>query len=295
MALKKGQAKLKDLQVQLVGAENTGKTCLISSFLDEEFVEGQAATEGADVDVCKISSKNWARSSDCDKTNVQYFRGNVFKYLIMQNIVKPEPKSASSISLVKHNTVSTGAGGTSLTYNTVNYPTEDLDKQSQSAESIQTHMQYDLLAVFWDFTGQVIFHNSHSAFISNSGVIMITFNAAMKLTEKIVPHEGYLQPPECHTTISSIHYWLQVVNSTCSVQENVLLVGTHIDKLHDDIDEARKIAKKTILPQLQEELKFKPYICHLAAGFKEAIHNLNILERCFFLLATSAGTKKYIV
>ena len=284
MALRKGQAQLKDLQVQLVGAENTGKTCLISSFLDEEFLEGQAATDGADVDVCKISSRNWARSSDRDKTNyldnvfVQYFRGNAFKYMIMQNFVKPKLKSsnycepaASSISLVtKHKTLSTGAAGTSLTYNTVNDLTEDLKKEHlRSAESIQTPMQYDLLAVFWDFAGQVIFHNSHSVFISDSGVIMITFNASMKLTDKIVPREGSHQPAECHTMISSIHYWLQVVQSLCSVHENVLLVGTHIDKLHDDIDEARKIAKGTILPQLHEELKLKPYICHLAQKIRK--------------------------
>ena len=308
MALKKGQAKLKDLQVQLVGAENTGKTCLISSFLDEEFVEGQAATEGADVDVCKISSKNWARSSDCDKTNyldnvfAQYFRGNAFKYLIMQNIVKPKPRSSkysyeaesAASSVMKYNTVSTDF--TSLTYNTVNDLTEDLAKQSlqnESAESIQIPMQYDLLAVFWDFAGQVIFHNSHSAFISDSGVIMITFNASMKLTDKIVPHEGSLQPPECHTSISSIHYWLQVVHSTCSVQKNVLLVGTHIDKLHDDIDKAREIAKNTILPQLQEELKFKPYICHLAAYKSYYMYNLNyILESCCFFVSNKCRDKE---
>ena len=305
MALKKGQAKLKDLQVQLVGAENTGKTCLISSFLDEEFVEGQAATEGADVGVCKISSKNWERSSDCDKTNyldnvfAQYYRGNAFKYLIMQNIVKPQPKSiassnesaASSTSLTtEHKTIFTGASSTSLSQGL----------QSQRADSIQTPMQYDQLAVFWDFAGQVIFHNSHSAFISDSGVIMITFNASMKLTDKIVPREGSLQPPECHTMISSIHYWLQVVHSTCSVQENVLLVGTHIDKLHDDIDEARKIAKNTILPQLQEELKFKPYICHLAAGltrYKPEIYSRYgflkcILESCCFFVSNKCRDKE---
>ena len=307
MALKKGQAKLKDLdlQVQLVGAENTGKTCLISSFLDEEFVEGQAATGTADVEACKISSKNWTRSSYCDKTNyldnvfAQYFRGNAFKYLIIQNIIKPKlsyESAASSISLAtKHKTISTSTGGT-LTHNAVDDLAQDLEKQSLQS---QTPMQYDLLAVFWDFTGQVIFHNSHSAFISDSSVIMITFNASMKLTDKIMPHEGCLQPSECHTTISSIHYWLQVVHSTCSVQENVLLVGTHIDKLHNNIDEARKIAKNTILPQLQEELKFKPYICHLAAGFKEAIHNLketrhylNILERCCFFVSNKCRDKE---
>ena len=57
LAMKEGEAESRDLQVLLVGAENTGKTCLISSFLGVEFVEGQSATEGAELEVCKIYSK----------------------------------------------------------------------------------------------------------------------------------------------------------------------------------------------------------------------------------------------
>ena len=66
LAMKEGEAESRDLQVLLVGAENTGKTSLISSFLGEKFVEGQSATEGAEVEVCKIYSKNWSRISDSD-------------------------------------------------------------------------------------------------------------------------------------------------------------------------------------------------------------------------------------
>ena len=142
-------------------------------------------------------------------------------------------------------------------------------------------MQHDLIAVFWDFAGQAIFHNSHSAFISDSSVIMITFNASLKLNDTIIPREGSYQTPECQTVISSIHYWLQVVNSLCLVKQNVLLVGTHIDKLHDDVKEARKIAKKIILPVLEKELLEKPYARHLAGmkkGIKSALENF-----CFFL------------
>ena len=300
LALRKGQARLKDLQVQLVGAENTGKTCLISSFLDEEFVEGQAATDGADVEVCKISSRNWTRSTDCDKTNylhnvfVQYFRGNAFKHMIMQSLVKPELKS-TSCSKCEASSSSVAMAHKSSCGTPLADHENDLTK-AESTKETQTPMQYDLIAVFWDFAGQAIFHNSHSAFISDSGVIMITFNASMKLTDKIVPREGSHQPPECHTTISSIHYWLQVVHSMCSVQENVLLVGTHIDKLHDDIEEARKIAKNTILPQLHEELKFKLYTCHLA-GFRNQYKRytkLNLkyaLEKCCFFVSNKCRDK----
>ena len=79
------EAESRDLQVLLVGAENTGKTCLILSFLGKKFVEGQSATEGADVEVRKIYSKDWSRISDSEKTNllhhqfIDQFRGSVLK------------------------------------------------------------------------------------------------------------------------------------------------------------------------------------------------------------------------
>ena len=111
---------------------------------------------------------------------------------------------------------------------------QDLEEASSNT------VQYDadsLNAVVWDFPGQVIFHNSHSVFISESGVPVITFNASGELSDEIVPRKGSPQPAECRTVISNIHYWLQVVDSMCSVKGKVLLAGTHIDKIHPDIKE----------------------------------------------------------
>ena len=101
------------------------------------------------------------------------------------------------------------------------------------------------------------------------------------MTDYITPREGFPQLPECCTIISSIHHWLQVVNSVCSVKENVLLVGTHIDKLHRDIKEARKIASERILPLLEIELRATPYAQHIA-GIGEGLKNALKLS-CFFV------------
>ena len=155
-------------------------------------------------------------------------------------------------------------------------------QKASSKDSKPVYCNSDtLIASLWDFAGQVIFHNSHSLFISDSGVILITFNASMELTDKIIPHKGCRQPPECCTTISSIHYWLQVVNSVCSVKENVLLVGTHIDKLHHNLKKAREIATKKILPELEKELSDKPYAQHIAGIGKDLKSALE--QSCFFV------------
>jgi len=63
LALKEGKAKPSSVRIVVVGTENAGKTCLIESLLDENFKDHKA-TQGADVDVCKIFSTNWSRLRD---------------------------------------------------------------------------------------------------------------------------------------------------------------------------------------------------------------------------------------
>ena len=288
LAMKEGEAESRDLQVLLVGAENTGKTCLISSFLGEEFVEGQSATEGAEVEVCKIYSKEWRRISDSEKTDllhyqfVDQFRGSALKMLTMKsnessapyghNVMESTDLVSGTKSVSASPTNSTDKGMPEL------YP-QDVEEASSNT------VQYDvdsLNAVVWDFAGQVIFHNSHSVFISESGVPVITFNASEKLSDEVVPRKGYPQPAECCTVISSIHYWLQVVDSMCSVKGKVLLAGTHIDKIHPDIKKARKIARDRILSQLQQELCRKSY-AQCLFGYSEGL--LSALEQCCYFVS----------
>ena len=93
MAMKEGQAESRDLQVLLVGAENTGKSCLVSSFLGEEFVEGQVTTKGADMEVCRIYCKQWTKISHSDRTeHLQYQFINHCKY---DTIIKMSTRSTS--------------------------------------------------------------------------------------------------------------------------------------------------------------------------------------------------------
>ena len=80
-----------------------------------------------------------------------------------------------------------------------------------------------------------------------------------------MPRKGSPAPPECATIISSIHYWLQVVDSMCSVegrkgdpsplQPPVILAGTHLDWIHPDLKRARRIAKEVIIPMVSQALQ----------------------------------------
>ena len=275
-ALKYGKTFSRELQILMIGAENSGKSCLVASFISEAFVEEQKATDGADTEVCKIYCRNWSRMSLRDMT-VQLHRRFISQFkesAALNSEYIPNPSEPPGPSTKVH------------------VLPQPLPKDVQEATSYTPTNDPDSLnAVIWDFAGQVIFHNTHSIFISENGVPVITFNASMTLTDEIMVRKGANPPAECHTIISSIHYWLQVVDSMCSVRGSdedhspllptALLAGTHIDKLHPDIKEARKIAKKIILPILEKELLGKPYARHLA-GMKYGI-KAALKQCCFFV------------
>ena len=286
LAMKDGEAESRDLQVLLVGAENTGKTCLISSFLGEDFVERQSATEGVQVEGCKVYITNWSRVSASEKTDllhhqfIDQFRGTALKMMLPMK--SDESSAPSSHNVVETTSVMSTASVSAPPTNSIGEGLPEPHPQDVE-EATSNTVQYDADSLnVWDFPGQIIFHNSHSVFISESGVPVITFNASGELDDEVAPREGSIPPAECRTVISSIHYWLQVVDSMCSVKGKVLLAGTHIDKIHPDIKKACKIAKERILPQLETELFKKPY-AQCLFGYTEGL--LSALEQCCYFVS----------
>jgi len=162
--------------VLLVGAENTGKTCLVASFLGEEFVEGQAATEGADVDVCKIYCRDWKRISNTEKTDylhhqfVDHYRGSALKRLLTTSSSKSNFVSTALLSS-QYQSKAIVDNSSYLNPPSIKSPSDPYRHNMLS--SFPSSTQYDsdsLNVVVWDFAGQKIFHNTHSIFISEDGV-----------------------------------------------------------------------------------------------------------------------------
>ena len=287
--MKQGLDQSRNFQLLLVGAENTGKTSLISSFLEEDFIEGQLATKGVDVEVCKVYCKDWVKISHSDKSNMlnsqfsDQCKDNVLKTMADSSIPSsPEPPSYNQ-STKRSSITHSGVLFTTvpLTKSMMTSPHSDIGNNPYPQCMQEAYDSESLIASLWDFAGQTVFHNSHSVFISDGGVSVITFNASMELTDQNILRKGSPQLPECCTIISSIHHWLQVVNSMCTAKENVLLVGTHIDKLHPDVREARNIASNKILPVLEKELCGKPYAQHIAC-IGEGLE-IALKKSCFFI------------
>ena len=252
-------------------------------------MENLPATLGADEEMCKVHSRNWTRIEDSDKEKILCNQlTDQSRYNILKKLVELNPPILSSL-LSSSSSSSKGSSHdssrkynitrTAAVFNTVR--SLSFSSASNTDVNFLKAMQNDLTASLWDFAGQEVFHNTHSVFISDSGVSVVTFNA-FELTKTIVCDDrGTLQPAKSCTIISSIHYWLQVINSVCSVKENVLLVGTHIDKLHSKPKKARKIASSKILHVLEKELFNTPYAKHIAYHSEDL--KIALKKSCFFV------------
>ena len=241
----------------------------VLSFLDEEFVEGQVTNkEGIQRTFCKV----WNRMSTSDQS---IDLCNRFVDFVTHHIrVKCLVSLPTAKELLTEPVDSSCATDLTVTLNAARHNLNNLNGK------------------ILDFSGKAILFNAPSAFISEYTVPVITFDASRELTDEIVPDKDSYQLPECHNSISGIHYWLKVVDSVCSVeredghlQPTVILAGTHIDKLHPDIKIARKIAREKILPQLEKALSEKRYAQHLAGFVKKRKGLKNALEKFCFLIS----------
>ena len=223
--------------------------------------------------MCKVTCRNWVRIKDSDKVKIIHnqfadqSRNNILKKLVELNPPILSSSLSSSSQPSSHGSSKCG----SLARNSILFSSRSSSFTSAYKPDVNfLHAAKNdsdtLTASLWDFAGQEIFHNTHSIFISDGGVTIITFNASLI---------------EYSIIISSIHYWLQVVNSVCLVKENVLLVGTHIDELHSNIKKARKIASSKILPTLEKGLRNTPYAKHIAYCSKGL--RIALKKSCFFV------------
>ena len=129
---------------------------------------------------------------------------------------------------------------------------------------------------FWDFAGQQIFHHTHGLFVSEDVVCLIVFNAGKSLFT--VPDQRYpddITPAK--SAIKVICYYMEMISARVSKRSTegddlseflptFILIGTHIDELHPDINVATKLAFQHFVPALIKELESKPFAKHIAGS-----------------------------
>ena len=290
LAMHDGVATSSGFRISVYGPENSGKTCLISTLFNENYSEN-AATEGADVQICTIYANNWNRCTAqemADKLQLQFFHNlntsakEQIRSPSFEASSTPTKKGfASKVKAVFFKSPSASAS------KLPKIPEVKLEVIKQ-AKAVKISSKDEFTAVVWDYAGQIKYLSTHTVFVRKNNIVFIVFKASSDLSDLIKPRPGDEETNATHFEV--IHYWFQTVTSVCqdpggadhksTFLPTIVLICTHIDEIRAEIVEQ---VKEGIIAQLAKELKGKPYAKHLA-GNLPGVGLLEALKRyCIFL------------
>ena len=283
LALRDGVANPSSVTIYVLGQECSGKSCLVGSLLGDKFEE-RIATQGADIDVCKIFASKWSRIE----------RSKVPKKL--QNLYYGQLHATAriQISAKKQQSVLKAKNRQQLLESLPELP-EAVKADLEQAKTAVLIDEDGINAIIWDFAGQSVYYGLHSMFLKEDNVAMIVFDASQPLQDPVKGRDSHKDPytqksiSPATTGCESVCYWLQSIHSirkdgtplgaTSIFVPTVFLVATHIDLIGDS--EAVKERKKEIIDQLVLLLKDKPFAKHIAGvenDLREALE-----QNCFFI------------
>ena len=285
LALKDGEAKSSSVTIYVLGQQNAGKSCLIASLLGDEFEE-RIATQGADIDVCRIfASSKWSRLK----------KGEASQVLQKKYYGKLKVTAQIKISAEQQQPVVKAQNRQQLLESLPELP-QAVKADLEQAKTAVLIDDDGINAIIWDFAGQSVYYGLHSMFLKEDNVAMIVFNASQQLQDPVKDRDRH-KDPYTQTSISptttgseSVCYWLQSIHSICRKDgrqlgatsrfvPTVFLVATHIDLIGDS--KAVKERKMEIIDQLYWALKDQPFANHLAGienGLQAALE-----KNCFFV------------
>ena len=257
---------------------------MVASLLGDKFEE-QIATQGANVDICKIFASKWSRieRSKVPKKLQNLYYGQLHitaKIKISAEQLQPLSKAKNKQQFLE------------------SLPAELPEAVKADLEQAKIAVLIDedgINAIIWDFAGQSVYYGLHSMFLKEDNVAMIVFDASQPLQDPVKGRDSYKDPytqksiNPTTTGCESICYWLQSIHSirkdgtslgaTSIFVPTVFMVATHIDLIGDS--EAVKVRKKEIIDQLVLLLQDKSYAKHIPGvenDLREALE-----KNCFFI------------
>ena len=278
-----------DVRVAMMGTEGSGKTCLGDTLTGQEFKKDTRPTEGADeMEVVVKNAVDWnimTKEEMIDNLQQQ----------VLQEVdhcaTKPAPKDSTTLPAKSTSVASAAPSRLSKVKPDIppvpSLPMLELPGGDKMyVLTIEEFKQlpsildkYDPLRRYvniWDYAGQQVFQHTHGLFVSEEVVCLIVFDASKLLDE--VPerrYEGDKSP--ARSGLDTITYWMDLISCRVSKKSTsdsdlseflptFILVGTKIDLLSSDINEAEKIASQKLVPILKEKIAGKPFAKHIAGS-----------------------------
>ncbi len=171
-----------------------------------------------------------------------------------------ESLAASSVSKAADNVPEAAH---SVPKRVVDLPPEDRSRLEMIAnlekphDLLQARTKDHSLIKVWDFGGQKVYYVLHTVFLRVTCVYVLVLDLSTETTG-----DNRQRIPEMH--FDSFEYWLNTILSHLRkgdqkvAKGNVIILGTHLDKLHEDKMEQRRLAE-CYFKQLKGKLKTKQH------------------------------------
>ena len=284
LALREGKAQSSSVSIYVLGQQSAGKTCLVASLLGDKFEEN-AATQGADIDVCTIFASQWSRVE----------KKKIPKQLQKRYHCKLKVTAEIKITAERKQPLLKAQNKQQLLESLPELP-EAVKADLEQAKTAVLIDEDGINAIIWDFAGQSVYYGLHSMFLKEDNVAMIVFDASQDLHDAAKDRSG-LKDPYTQKSINpittgyeSVCYWLKSIHSICRKDgaalgakskfvPTVFLVATHIDLIGNGEAIARR--RQEIIDELFLALRGKRFAKHLAGiedGLREALE-----RNCFFI------------
>ena len=308
-----GLAPSRTFKITFVGPEGSGKSSTIRTLLGKKFNPNETSTIGAVLGIQAII--NWFsghKATEDEQTfELQTYQGIGWKEASVNDVQKildkefiKEMSDLPFISSPAHEskltTLQSQSGEASnCTENLTKPPeeyeeldnveketdiTEEDSEQYSQVKNVVFGKKIDKLdshACISDFAGQLTYFSFQLFFLKKRDTVIITFNASLNLTAKIIPRERYDHAKKKRsaagmmTTIENIEFWLQSVSAHAGTNDiskrciscrspTAILCATHAEKL--------SIAEMVNISDfIFASLAGKPYVDHLPSDRKKAI------------------------
>lgn len=192
--MRNGTANPSSFSIYILGQENSGKTCLVATLLEDDFVENMA-THVVEIEACIIHASEWCRVK---KNELIMNLQNKYYYNLQTTVINSdffdEDKTLETLSEAE----------LPKSFNTkIHHAKAAVLKSTDGNDTI-----------IWDFAGQSVYDGLHCMLLQENSVVMIVFDASQNLLypgkSRDCSQDPYTEQsinPET-TGCESIIYWL---------------------------------------------------------------------------------------
>ena len=310
-----GVAPSRTFKITFVGPEGSGKSSTIRTLLGKKFNPNELSTIGAvlgiqaiinwfkgakttveDEEVFNLKSSNvigWKEASvnDMQKVLDKEFNKEMGSKLVSpsnpEELVTPKLQHTEAISnYIENNEIDESADDFEEPDNIsteTNVADTNFEQYSQAKNVVYGEKvdKLDTHACISDFAGQQTYFSFQLFFLKKRDTVIITFNASLELTAKIIPRERYDHARKKRaaagmmTILENIEFWLQSVSAHAGIDNipigcislrspTAILCATHAEK----ISEAEMVS---ISEFIFKSLEGKLYGDHLPTDRTKAI------------------------